>query len=59
MPEKARMSNGDSQLFPHGADGSTAAARLFGQKPCSMFAAILQSVDLPPAPLSPPRRAAG
>jgi hypothetical protein len=39
------------------ADGTTAAERFFGQKPRSMFAAILQSVGLPPAPLSPPRRA--
>src|SRR5215470_6762327 len=39
------------------ADGTTAAERFFGQKPRSMFAAILASVDLPPAPLSPPRRA--
>ena len=41
------------------ADGTTAAERFFGQKPRSMFAAILESVDLPPAPLSPPRKAAG
>ena len=39
------------------ADGTTAAERFFGQKPRSMFAAILQSVEVPPAPLSPPRRA--
>jgi hypothetical protein len=38
-------------------DGTTAAGRFFGQKPRSMFAAILGSVDIPPAPLSPPRRA--
>jgi Family of unknown function (DUF6399) len=38
-------------------DGSTAAERFFGQKPRSMFAAILGAVDIPPAPLSPPRRA--
>ena len=38
-------------------DGTTAAERFFGQKPRSMFAAILRSVDIPPAPLSPPRRA--
>ena len=40
-------------------DGTTAAERFFGQKPRSMFAAILESVELPPAPLSPPRRAVG
>jgi hypothetical protein len=37
----------------------TAAERFFGQKPRSMFVAILASVELPPAPLSPPRRAVG
>jgi hypothetical protein len=41
------------------ADGTTAAERFFGQKPRSMFAAILASVDIPPAPLSPPQRAVG
>jgi hypothetical protein len=41
------------------ADGTTAAERFFEQKPRSMFAAILASVELPPAPLSPPRRAVG
>jgi hypothetical protein len=40
-------------------DGTTAAERFFGQKPRCMFAAILASVELPPAPLSPPRRAVG
>jgi Family of unknown function (DUF6399) len=38
-------------------DGTTAAERFFGQKPRSMFAAILESVELAPAPLSPPRTA--
>src|SRR5207302_5141581 len=33
-------------------DGTTAAERFFGQKPRSMFAAILVSVEIPPAPLS-------
>jgi hypothetical protein len=40
-------------------DGTTAAERFFGQKPRSMFAVILESVEIPPAPLSPPRRALG
>src|SRR3989454_7985951 len=40
-------------------DGTTAAERFFGQKPRAMFAAILESVAIPPAPLSPPRRAVG
>jgi hypothetical protein len=39
------------------ADGTTAAERFFGQKPRSMFTAILGTVEIPPAPLSPPRRA--
>src|SRR5215510_11626619 len=33
------------------SDGTTAAERFFGQKPRSMFAAILESVEIPPAPL--------
>jgi len=32
-------------------DGTTAAERFFGQKPRSMFAAILDAVEIPPAPL--------
>jgi len=40
-------------------DGTTAAERFFGQKPRCMFTAILAAVELPPAPLSPPRRAVG
>jgi uncharacterized protein DUF6399 len=38
-------------------DGTTAAERFFGQKPRSMFTAILDAVDIPTAPLSPPKRA--
>ena len=57
--EKARMSDGDPQLFPHACRRHNRGERFFSQKPRSMFAAILQSVDLPPAPLSPPRRAEG
>jgi Family of unknown function (DUF6399) len=38
-------------------DGTTAAERFFGQKPRSIFATILDAVEIPPAPLSPPRRA--
>src|SRR5262245_17818152 len=41
------------------SDGTTAAARCFGQKPRSMFAAILAFVARPPAPLRPPQRATG
>jgi hypothetical protein len=39
--------------------GTTAAARCVGQKPRCMLAAILVSVEIPPAPLRPPRRAVG
>lgn len=38
------------------SDGTTAAERCFGQTPRSMFAAILDAVNLPPAPRSPQRR---
>jgi len=38
-------------------DGTTAAERFCGQKPRSMFMTILASVELAPAPLSPPRKA--
>ncbi len=40
-------------------DGTPAAERFVGQKPRSMFVAILGAVEIPPAPLSPPRRAVG
>jgi hypothetical protein len=40
-------------------DGTTAAERFFGRKPRSMFAAILAAGEMPPAPLSLPRRAVG
>ena len=40
-------------------DGTTAAERFFGQKPRSMFATVLEAVEIPPAPLSPPQRAVG
>src|SRR5262245_15179426 len=40
-------------------DGTTAAERFFGPKPRSMFATILDSVEIPPVPLSPPQRAMG
>jgi hypothetical protein len=39
--------------------GTTAAKRFCGQQPRSMVAAILAAVELPPAPLRPPRRAVG
>jgi uncharacterized protein YukE len=58
-PRKRECLTAIHNFFLTRADGTTAAERFFAQKPRSMFAAILQSVDLPPAPLSPPRRAAG
>ena len=39
------------------ADGTTAAERFCGQTPQSMFAAILEAVQILPAPLSPRRQA--
>ena len=58
-PRKRACLTAVHNFFLTRADGTTAAERFFGQKPRSMFAAILQSVDLPPAPLSPPRRVEG
>jgi hypothetical protein len=58
-PRKGACLTAMHNFFRTRADGTTAAERFFGQKPRSMFAAISQSVDLPPAPLSPPRRAEG
>jgi hypothetical protein len=58
-PRKRDCLTAVHNFFLTRADGTTAAERFFGQKPRSMFAAILASVDLPPAPLSPPRRAEG
>jgi transposase len=58
-PRKRECLTAIHNFFLTRADGTTAAERFFGQKPRSMFATILQSVDLPPAPLSPPRRPEG
>ena len=58
-PRKRECLTTIHNFFLTRADGTTAAERFFGQKPQSMFAALLASVDLPPAPLSPPRRAEG
>lgn len=56
-PRKRGCLTAVHNFFLTRADGTTAAERFFGQKPRSMFAAILASVELPPAPLSPPRQA--
>jgi len=58
-PRKRTCLTAIHNFFLTRADGTTAAERFFGQKPRSMFAAILDAVEIPPAPLSPPRRAVG
>jgi Family of unknown function (DUF6399) len=57
LPRKRECFTTMHNFFLTRPDGTTAAERFFGQKPRSMFEAILESVELPPAPLSPPRRA--
>ena len=57
LPCKRECFTAIHNFFLTRPDGTTAAERFFGQKPRSMFEAILASVELPPAPLSPPRRA--
>ncbi len=57
LPRKRECFTAIHNFFLTRPDGTTAAERFFGQQPRSMFAAILASVELPPAPLSPPRRA--
>ena len=59
LPRKRECFTAIHNFFLTRPDGTTAAERFFGQKPCCMFTAILASVELPPAPLSPPRRAVG
>jgi len=58
-PRKRECLTTIHNFFLTRADGTTAAERFFGQKPRSMFAAILAAVEIPPAPLSPPQRAMG
>ena len=58
-PRKRACLTAGHHFFLTRPDGTTAAERFFGQKPRSMVAAILASVNIPPAPLRPPRRAAG
>jgi hypothetical protein len=55
LPRKRACLTTIHNFFLTRPDGTTAAERFFGQKPRSMFAAILDSVDLPPAPRSPQR----
>ena len=56
LPRKRACLTAIHNFFLTRSDGTTPAERFFGQKPRSMFAAILDSVDLPPAPRSPQRR---
>src|SRR5262249_6102505 len=58
-PRKQACLTAVHNFFLTRPDGTTAAERFFGQKPRSMFATILASVEISPAPLSPPRRAVG
>jgi hypothetical protein len=58
-PRKRACLTAVHNFFLRRPDGTTAAERFFGQKSRSMFAAILEAVEIPPAPLSPPRRAVG
>jgi hypothetical protein len=56
LPRKRTCLTTIHNFFLTRPDGTTAAERFFGQKPRSLFAAILDSVDLPPAPRSPQRK---
>jgi hypothetical protein len=56
LPRKRECFTTMHNFFLTRPDGTTAAERFFGQKPRSMFAAILESVELAPAPLCPPRK---
>ncbi len=57
LPRKRACFTTIHNFFLTRSDGTTAAERFFGQKPRSMFAAILAAVELAPAPLRPPRKA--
>jgi hypothetical protein len=57
VPRKRECFTAMHNFFLTRPDGTTAAERFCGQKPRSMFAAILASVERAPAPLSPPRKA--
>jgi len=59
LPRQRECFTAMHNFFLTRPDGTTAAERFFGPKPRSMFAAILGAVNVPPAPLSPPRRAQG
>jgi hypothetical protein len=56
LPRKRECFTAIHHCFLTRSDGTTAAERFFAQKLRSMFVAILESVELAPASLSPPRR---
>ena len=56
LPRKRACLTAIHNFFLTRPDGTTAAERFFGQKPRSLFAVILDSVDLPSAPRSPQRK---
>jgi hypothetical protein len=56
LPRKRACLTTIHNFFLTRPDGTTAAERFFAQKPRSLFAAILNSVELPPAPRSPQRK---
>jgi Family of unknown function (DUF6399) len=56
LPRKRACLTTIHNFFLTRSDRTTAAERVFGQQPRSMFAAILDTVELPPAPRSPQRR---
>jgi hypothetical protein len=58
-PRKRACLTAVHNVFLTRPDGTTTAERFCGQKPRSMVAAMLGAVAIPPAPLSPPRRALG
>jgi hypothetical protein len=57
LPRKRECCTAIHTFFLTRPDGTTAAERFCGQKPRSLFEAIVASVELPPAPLRSPRRA--
>ncbi|HSX81188.1 MAG TPA: DUF6399 domain-containing protein, partial [Candidatus Saccharimonadia bacterium] len=57
LPRKRECCTAMHNFFLARLDGTTAAERFVGQQPRSMFAAMLASVELAPAPLRPPRKA--
>src|SRR5207249_11567789 len=57
LPRKRECFTTMHTFFLTRPDGTTAAERFVGQQPRSRFAAILDAVELVPAPLSPPRKA--